>query len=275
MTDVPFDFHVHTKMSADAKGSIEEFCELAIEMGMRIIGFSEHLDLDPHELTFDYLEYDKYKEAILLAREKYADKIEILMGAEAGYVPRIQNEIKEYLEKHSFDYVIGSIHSIFDGSAGISDEYSALETFARYEPEEVYEEYFNMTEEMIISGLFDVVGHMDLVQRYGVKYFIDGVEWGNHYSALLRILEGVLKRQMVLEINTSGLRQAPESVYPNSYILRIFAEIGGRNVIIGSDAHDLPDLGAGILEGIDSAHNNGLYTDIKFKDRVPIGTDFL
>ena len=273
--EVPFDFHVHTKMSADGKGDIDEFCEEAIEIGMRLIGFSEHLDLDPHELTFDYLEYEAYKENILKAREKYADKIEILMGVEVGFVPRIKNEIKDYLEKHPFDYVIGSIHSLFDGSAGISDEYSALETFARYEPEEVYEEFFAMTDEMVVSGLFDVVGHLDLVQRYGVKYFIDGVEWGNYYGTLLQILEGVLKRQMVLEINTSGLRQAPENVYPNPYILSIYTEIGGRNVIIGSDAHNLSDLGAGVAEGINIAYDNGLYTDIKFKDRVPIGCDYL
>ncbi len=266
---------MHTKMSADAKGSIDEFCKLAIEKGMRLVGFSEHLDLDPHEMTFDYLEYEAYKEKIFSAREKYADKIEILMGVEVGFVPRIQNEIKDYLDKRHFDYVIGSIHSIFDGSAGISDEYSAIETFSRYDPEEVYEEFFRVTDEMVVSGLFDVVGHMDIIQRYGVKYFIDGVEWGNYYGALVRILEGVLKRQMVLEINTSGLRQAPQTVYPNPYILSIYTEIGGRNVIIGSDAHNLQDLGAGVKEGIKIAYDSGLYTDIKFKDRAPVGCDYL
>jgi histidinol-phosphatase (PHP family) len=40
-----------------------------------------------------------------------------------------------------------------------------------------------------------------------------------------------------LEVNSSGLRQAPKETYPTAAAVTRFRELGGRHVTAGSDAH--------------------------------------
>lgn len=265
----PFDFHLHTGLSADGKGTVLEFCEQAARLGMKAVGFCEHLDLDPRDLSAAPHDYEQYRREITEARSRFGDRLAIRMGAEAGFVPRILPDIRDYLSEHQYDYVIGSVHAIADGTAGISEEYESLETFARREFNAVYEEYFETVCEMVVSGLFDVVGHLDLIQRFGVNHQDGPLQWGNYYGALRRILEGAIKREMALEINTSGLRQAPRAAYPDRYVLSLYRELGGRAIMVGSDAHAPDQLGAGIPAALHLAQDLRLTRLVCFKDRIP------
>ncbi len=265
---VPFDLHVHSGQSHDGTGSVMEYCERAIQFDMKAIGLCEHVDLDPRDPVSGLHDYASYVSEVEEARERLADRLIICMGAEVGYVPGVEGEIAAHLDSHSYDYVVGSVHSIFEGEFGVSEEYEALETFAKYEFREVYEAYFHTVQRMVVSGLFDVVGHLDLVQRFGVNYQTKEMEWGVFYGHLRRILEGAIKREMALEINTSGLRQAPHSPFPDPHILALYAELTGKSITIGSDAHQPADLGAGVPSAIKLARRFGLIPQI-FKGRLP------
>ncbi|MFO8057513.1 MAG: histidinol-phosphatase [bacterium] len=266
---VPFDLHVHSSLSHDGEGTIEEYCELAVSQGMKAIGFAEHVDLDPRDMVSFQHDYEEYQHRIAEARQRYGDRLVVRMGAEIGYVPRIEKDIRDYLKERHYDYVIGSVHSVFNGEAGISEEYEALETFARHELSEVYNEYLSQVFNMVLSGLFDVVGHLDLVQRFGITRHPDPVEWGPYYGVLRRILEGAGKREMAVEINSSGLRQPPKDTYPCLEILSLYRELGGEYVIMGSDAHRPADLGAGIPRALKNAMDAGLSRFVLFRDRLP------
>lgn len=274
MTEVasilPYDFHVHSSLSHDGNGTIIEYCEKALTMGVKAIGFCEHLDLDPRDAVSGMHDYKLYRSLIEEAREAHGDRLIICMGAEVGYVPRMGGEISDYLAGHAYDFVVGSIHTIFDGESGISDEYDALETFARCELWAAYENYFETVNDMVKTGLFDVVGHLDLINRFGVNHMEGELEWGRFYGVLRRILEGAIKRQMPVEINTSGLRQAPRLTYPGREVLKLYKELGGEQVLVGSDAHDPADLGGGIPAAIKLTREFKLDPDIYFKDRIPL-----
>lgn len=264
----PFDFHVHTGLSHDGRGTVMEYCELAAGRGMKAVGFCEHVDLDPRDPVCGQHDYEGCLAAIEQAREAFGDRLIIGMGAEVGYVPRLEQDIRDFLDGHAYDFVIGSVHTIGDGMAGVSDEYDALETFARHEVMDVYAEYFDTVQQMVVSGLFDVVGHLDLVNRYGAGYLKHDLEWGNFYGVLRLIMEGVIKRQMSLEINTSGLRQAPEATYPPRPVLKLYREIGGEHVLIGSDAHSPDQLGAGVPAAIIISRQLGLNPFITYSNRI-------
>jgi histidinol-phosphatase (PHP family) len=264
----PFDFHLHTENSHDGRGTVEDYCRVAVEQGMKAVGFCEHVDLDPDDVVFGQHDYGKYRSEVEEARAKYGDRLMIRMGAEIGYVPRIEKEISDYLNQFQYDYVVGAVHTIDDGFSGISEEYDALETFARHEFVEVYEQYFDIVRQMMVSGLFDVVGHLDLVNRYGVHYLQEELEWGIYYGQLRRIFEGLIKRQMALEINTSGLRQPPQATYPPRVALDLYREVGGRSVIIGSDAHSPDLLGSGVPAALSLARSLRLNPYLSFKDRL-------
>ena len=82
------DIHNHTTRCNHAEGTIEEYVQKAIELGIDVYGFSEHapMDFDPgYRLAFE--EMDAYRKDILNAKEKYQDKIDILFGYEVDYLP--------------------------------------------------------------------------------------------------------------------------------------------------------------------------------------------
>ncbi len=264
---VPFDFHVHTSFSHDGGGTVDEYCERATAQHLKAVGFCEHVDLDSRDFVSGRHDYEAYRAAVMEARERWGGRLVILMGAEVGYVPRVHDEIRAFLGGHPYDFVIGSVHAINDGASGVSEEYEALETFARMEITEAYGEYFETVRQMVVSGLFDAVGHLDLINRFGVNYLPEKLEWGRFYGALRRIFEGVIKREMAVEINTSGLRQAPQATYPPRELLQLYREVGGEKVMIGSDAHAIKDLGAGVPAALKLARDLGLNPFVCFKDR--------
>ena len=265
----PFDFHIHTALSHDGSDTIKEYCDLAKSRNMKAIGFCEHVDLDPRNYVFGQHDYDQYRAEIEAARARFGDALLIRMGAEVGYVPRIESEIADYLNTHQYDFVAGAVHEIDDGASGVSEEFEAAETFARFEPMEAYHEYFETIDKMVVTGLFDVISHLDLINRYGAGYLKEPLSWGRFYGVLRRILEGAIKRQMAVEINTSGLRQAPQATYPPAEVLQLYKEIGGALVIIGSDAHSPDQLCAGVPAALKIARQLGLNPHTSFKDRIP------
>jgi histidinol-phosphatase (PHP family) len=75
---------------------------------------------------------------------------------------------------------------------------------------------------------------------------------------LSEILGDVIRQGLALEINTSGLRQAVREPYPGVELLGMYARLGGKSVIVGSDAHRVSDLGAGLSEAREMAAQAGL-----------------
>lgn len=230
------DSHVHSTCSFDGSGSVRECCARAAALGLREICFLEHLDLYPPDPWYRHLNDEAYAAAIAEARAELGDRLAIKMGVEVTYLPALEKEIADYVAEKNYDCVAGGVHLIFQGEGGVSDEMEALETFAKHDPAEVFDDYFFHVEAAVRSGLFDVLCHLDLVQRYGSKY-IRRFDFGRHYGVLRRILEGVVKRQMALEINSSGLRQGPQAPYPSRELLQLYRELGGELVTVGSDAH--------------------------------------
>ena len=49
---------------------------------------------------------------------------------------------------------------------------------------------------------------------------------------------------MVIEINTSSLRKGHSETMPGDELLALYKDCGGRYVAVGSDAHEVQDVGA-------------------------------
>lgn len=78
-----------------------------------------------------------------------------------------------------------------------------------------------------------------------------------------------MERGVGLEINTSGLRQAPGETYPGLEILRWYKELGGQILTVGSDAHTVEDLGIGVANALDLAREAGFEAITLFEKREP------
>lgn len=246
------DYHVHSTYSGDSPTRLYDMCAKAVEIGITEMAFTEHLDFTPTDISYGSLIYDKWMEEIEKAREEFSDRLTILSGVEVDFQEKYIPEIRDFLNSHKLDFVLGSAHYV-DGML--------LEEHEKYFPgkteQQAYLTYFETALAAVESGLFDGLAHMDLCKRHGVRYFGE-FRPENYLTEIESVLKAVIRQGMALEINTSGLRQAPGKMYPALEILRIYADLGGRKVTVGSDAHYTHHLGLGLNEAAEMLKSVGI-----------------
>ena len=150
-------------------------------------------------------------------------------GIEFGEPHLYADKLKQ-LSGYPYDFIIGSIHWIGDmfPCQRVREQYSAKEFYTLY-----WEEVLKTVEQ----GGFDALGHIDFPKRYyGEIYYSE--------AKLKEIFKILLDKDMVIEINTSSLRKGHSETMPGRELLEIYRDCGGRYVTVGSDAHEVRDIGA-------------------------------
>ncbi len=223
------DLHNHSSYSPDSRLQIELACRAAIARGLSVIGFSEHAEFvnEDEAYVVDNYPGDELVADIERLRGIYYRKLEILFGVEVGFLPGMEDDMKRFISRYPFDYVIGSVHYV-DGmlvSRWTRERESAGADFMPY---------FRIVLAAARSGLFDILGHLDYVRKYISAS--ENYDREKYEGIVGRILDAAVKQGLVLEINTSGWRHATEEAYPDRRILERFAGMGGM-VTIGADAH--------------------------------------
>lgn len=229
------DYHVHTARCGHADGEMHEYVERARALGLRELGFADHLPLLTREdptLTMSSDELAGYAGAVAeLAAD--ASDIEVKLGIEADYLPGRERETGELLSSHRFDYVIGSVHFI-DGWGFDDSRY--IDGYAERDIYDIYDTYFDLVARAASSGLFDIIGHLDLVKKYNFRPERDiTILVDNAISA-------IKEAGVCIELNTAGLRKPVGEVYPDAGILARCAR-AGVPLTLGSDAHSPGQVG--------------------------------
>jgi histidinol-phosphatase (PHP family) len=225
------DLHNHTVLCNHAEGEIEQYIEKAIENKTKYFGFSDHapMDFDPkYRMSFEQMH--TYEKSILEAKEKYKDKIEILLGYEVDY---LKGHMDARVLNPHVDYLIGSVHFIDEWG------FDNPEFIGRYEHEDIdviWQKYFDAVKEMAESKLFDIVGHLDLIKVF--KFMPNKDINLIAKEALLAIK----KADMVLELNMSGFRKPIAEPYPSLSLLKVAFNLG-IPITFGSDAHKPEQVG--------------------------------
>lgn len=231
------DYHTHNALCKHAEGTLEEYVQYAVKIGLKEIGLSDHTPM-PHDWDIEVRMYEEqfwnnYKPTVLELKEKYKDQITVKFAVEGDFFPGTEEWVKEFNEKNEFDYVIGSVHYL--GEWGFDNPLYA----ARYDEvdvNEVYTSYYDHIKRSTKCGLFDVIGHCDLVKKFGHR------PTKNMEEILRETFKVVKESGMAVEINTSGLRKPVKEIYPGEQILRIISEYE-IPLTLGSDAHRPTDIG--------------------------------
>ncbi len=237
------DYHVHSNYSCDGKSTILEMCQKAVELGIVEIGFSEHMDFEPKDSGFGFFNYERYSHEIKSAQKLFRYRLAIRKGVEIDYQHCFEDDIRVWLENKSFDFIIGSVHYV-------EHEYVDHRLVARKDLKEVYQAYFDEVARSIESGLFNVVGHFDLIRQY-VANSSSELRGFDYWERVKSILEGISGGKMYLEVNLKGWREGSKSMIPCSELVRFFIESGGKLISVGSDAHSTGEIGPGIRETLD------------------------
>ena len=231
MKTTRIDLHNHTTRCNHAEGTVDEYIQKAIELGIDIYGFSEHapMDFDPdYRLAFE--EMNAYKDDVLQAKEKYKDEINILLGYEVDWLPGHMDDRVLYAD---VDYLIGSVHFIDKWSF---DNPEFIGGWKNKDIDEIWKAYFEATEAMAKSGKFDIVGHLDLIKVF--KYMPKQDTRILAKSAL----QAIKKSNMVLELNAAGLRKPIGEIYPSRSLLEVAYELD-IPITFSSDAHAVDQVG--------------------------------
>lgn len=238
-----FDFHVHSNHSNDSTYDMESYIKPAIENRLDGICFTDHVDIDyPNtEIEFE-LDYLKYTKDIKKLKDQYNNKLEIFTGIEFGMQPHILNHDKSFFEGKSFDYILGSLHT-----ASKKDLYSGDFTQDKSEHLGIID-YFNDTIFCVKNfNNFNNLGHLDVISRYVSKGGFVVSKYMEYIEEILRI---VIHKGKGIELNTSGKRYALQHFHPEPSIIKLYKQLGGEIITLGSDAHDPSALGYGFDDAI-------------------------
>lgn len=223
------DLHLHSIHSCDAKSTIDEMCQSAIERGLEAICFTEHVDWNANDEGLDYYRYDEHTRDIQLAQDKYCGQIIVLKGIEFSEPHRYPKEFEILMEK-DFDFVLGSVHYL--GNTWVGDKRILTDSTL----EQVYERYYREVLKAVQFGGFDSLAHIDVPKRYlGAKL--------EPVSLLEEILGELVKRRIALEINSSAIRRELTELHPSDAIFSLYEKCRGSWITTGSDAHSLERIG--------------------------------
>ena len=231
--DLPIDSHLHTDASTDSSVPIDVYAAQAVDRRIPEIVITDHVDFDPAGPNHAP-DVGRRERVVREAAERWAAQgLTIRFGVEISYERRREEEIRDHLARTPYDYAIGSVHVGGDSPYGPG---SVARWVAGRSLAEIVAPYFTEVTAAARSGLFDVVGHLDYAKRYLHPHVLASDLAGapELYEPVLRAL---VESGSGLEVNTSGLRQAPRETYPSAAIVRRFRELGGERITAGSDAH--------------------------------------
>lgn len=218
------NYHTHTARCRHAGGTDEEYVQVAIEGGLKILGFSDHtpywfpdgyythMRMFPHQLG-------EYCDSVRKLQKEYAQKLQIHLGLEVEYYPAFFDDLMVRLRDQGIEYMILGQHWVgnemdepYSGSAAGSEAHLAR--------------YCDQTIEAMETGLFTYLAHPDLLYFVGPDKIYE--------SHMRRLCKAAKACDMPLEVNINGLQHNKH--YPDMRFWRLAAEEGCK-VILGADAH--------------------------------------
>lgn len=256
------DCHLHTAdFSCDSSEALQAYIDRGRELGLHTICTTEHVDFDPHDYCYGYYDYTRHQEQRARVREQPVDGLNVLIGAEVEYQTQFAAQVRGFVVGTEYDFVVGGVHCACGRSVFERAFFEAPER-------ERYLAYFDEVLHAAQSGLFDVIGHLDIVKRYGVRHYgpFDPARYADAIDAILR---ACVDTGTGIEINTSGFRGPPQEPFPTLPVLQRYRELGGEVLTIGSDAHRADDLARNVPDAIALAQAAGFQAITLFVDRQP------
>ncbi len=260
MTPLKTDYHMHTPLCGHAQGQPEAYARQAMAAGLEEIGFSDHAPfvhkVDP-TVTMRKEQLPEYHRAIEEIRQRYAGQITILTALEADFLPGYEEQTRRLIEDYPYDYIIGSVHFIGDWGFDNPAERSGWD---RADIEQVYRDYYALLRQSARSGLFNIIGHPDLVKKFGHR------PEGDLADEVCRTAEVFRETGVAIEINTAGLRKPIGEIYPSLEQLTIYRR-AGVPICFGSDAHAPQQVGQDFDQALRLARQAGYTSYVTWRNR--------
>lgn len=264
------DYHTHTPLCMHAEGSPQEFVASALQLGLHTYGIADHAPMPPHKEPYDNwrmnaADLDAYAHWVQQAKEAAAGTgLTVLCGFECDWSPEITPWI-QHLRTRA-DYLIGSVHYL-PGNGSVDDSLYADKTLTGC-VETDWRQYWCAVEELVRSGLFDIVGHIDLVKIWGR---VPAGDLQPYYEPVLAALQ---QSGMAVELNTAGWYKHCAEQYPARALLQQLL-LRRIPIVINSDAHCPAHLSRDWERGVELLQQLAPQGIIQFEHLTAHGTTLL
>ncbi|KAF1815374.1 histidinol phosphate phosphatase H [Eremomyces bilateralis CBS 781.70] len=265
---MPFSHHSHSgQFCAHAKNTLEEVIQQAVNKGFRTFALTEHIPRPNEHLyaeevaenySWDILHqlFRAYLKEALRLREKYADKISILIGFESEFVtPNYVGLVEDILnygicsdddvsQRSDFNFYMGSIHHVKTIPIDFSKElYVEARDACGGTDVDLFCIFFDEQYELLQRLKPPVVGHFDLIRLYsnnpnGSIRALGSAVW----SKVIRNLQFAADNGLILEVNSSALRKGMDEPYPCVEIMQEYLRMKGR-FTLSDDSHGIDQVG--------------------------------
>jgi histidinol-phosphatase (PHP family) len=264
------DYHVHLRTddlgnSAErffTAANAERYRETASERGIEELGVAEHIyrftaamEIWQHPFWRQYAT-DDLDEYCGFVREE----TDLRLGIEMDFVPGSEDRIANVLDGRDWDYVVGSVHFLRDHSLDTED-YSIWG--AGESADRIWRRYFDTVAASALSGLYDVIGHPDLVKVWGSAAPVPERDLRFFYEPAV---EAFAEAGVAVEVSTAGWRKPVGEQYPSVPFLEMLID-AGCPLVLSSDAHEPDQLGHEYERAVELLQSLGVKEIVAFDRR--------
>lgn len=213
---MPADYHIHGLAHEGPPHTVERllpYVEAAREAGLTAMGFADH------DRFLEGLDFNVFSEL------ERVTGMPVRAGLEVDFRPG--KDHRRQLAGRPWDYLIGSVHTVDDWEF---DRPGQEGGFAARDIDELYATYFNLVARAAATGIFQIIGHLDLIKIYGHRPRRPVLELAEP------ALRAIARSGAALEVNTAGLFKPVGEIYPARELLERAFSLN-IPVTIGSDAH--------------------------------------
>ncbi len=252
------DYHTHTPLCLHAEGEPWEYAAHAASLGLAEIGISDH---SPMPVAYDnwrmpLAHFPQYLESVSEARRR-VPQIPIRLGLEVDWLEGGEAWLETLTSMAPWDYLIGSVHYL--GSWAVDDP-GEKHRFRDQPVEAIWERYWQQYAAAARSGFFDIMGHPDLVKKFGHR---PAGDLARFYEPAV---QAIADAGVAIEINTAGLYKEVAEMYPAPGFLKL-AATAGIPIVISSDAHAPSEVGRSFLPATQLAQECGFKETCRFHGR--------
>jgi len=253
------DYHMHTPLCRHASGTPAEYVAAARAAGLAEIGFSDHSPMPQYYDDWRMLaeELPQYDDWIAEARAAAGD-MPVRAALEVDWIEGGEHWIEELAARAPWDYFIGSVHYI---GAWNFDNPALKQKFSEFGTEEAWERYWKLFADAARSGFFDIMGHPDLIKKFGHR---PAGDLRRYYEPAVA---AVAEAGVAIEINTAGLFKDVQEMYPALDFLKL-ARAENVPLTINSDAHAPGEVGRAFPAAVELAKAAGYTEVVRFAARV-------
>lgn len=251
------DLHTHTYYSFDSKAEPEAVVLSAIDKGLDCVAITDHLDVDFVDCGMSVdTRYDERKQIILDLKHKYRDKVKVIYGIELGQPYSYRELADKLVKENGYEYILGSVHNLKDVPDFAFFDFKKVNDYPEI-VDNLYKRYLADLQKLADIPYIDTVTHVTYVLRY-IQAAGGDLDLSRYYGEYEKLFAAIIKNGKSLEINTSNLRRGFGTTMPGEDLIKLYAEMGGKLITVGSDAHRVHEIGANLEDGYKLAEKYGL-----------------